>query len=156
MDRVRLWAWVRLGLVSNSVSSKWCFYQHLCNMNIDQNMLLSYASCCNKWHKTAFFVMNFVKIAQNHSFTKIRMKILCMCNSWSIWQYHPCDIYIHLHTIGLIDAMELGTVTYHFAPNRRRFHSLISLWILLHRNNVFGRSLMSSFSLFVRSFSCFF
>ena len=47
-------------------------------MNIDQNMLVSYDtfnSCCAKRQETAFFVMNFIKIAQNHSFTKMRMEI---------------------------------------------------------------------------------
>ena len=47
-------------------------------MNIDRNMLLSddtFNSCCAEQQKTAFFVMNFMKIAQNHSFTNIRMEI---------------------------------------------------------------------------------
>ena len=47
-------------------------------MNIDQKMLVSYDtfnSCCAKRQKTAFIVMNFLKIAQNHSFTKMRMEI---------------------------------------------------------------------------------
>ena len=35
-------------------------------------------------------------------------------------------MYIHLHTIGLIGMTELGTATFHFAPNRRRFHWSIS------------------------------
>ena len=57
-----------------------------------------------------------------------------------IWQYQPCDIYIHLHTIGLIGITELGTATFHFAPNRRRFHWSISQWILLRRKNLIGKS----------------
>ena len=47
-------------------------------MNIDRNMLISYDtfnSCCAERQKTAFFVMNFIKIVQNHSFKNIRMKI---------------------------------------------------------------------------------
>ena len=47
-------------------------------MNIDQDMLVPYDtfnSCCAKRQKTAFFVMNFIKIAQNDSVTKMRMKI---------------------------------------------------------------------------------
>ena len=47
-------------------------------MNIDQNVLISYGTfnyCCDKRQETAFVVMNFIKIDQNHSFTKIRMKI---------------------------------------------------------------------------------
>ena len=47
-------------------------------MNIDQTMLVSYDtfnSCCAKGQKNAFSVMNFIKIAQNHSFTKMRMEI---------------------------------------------------------------------------------
>ena len=62
--------------------------------------------------KTAFFVKNLIKIYRNHSFTKMRMKISYACNSYVIWQYHPCDMYIHLHTIGLIGMTELGTVTF--------------------------------------------
>ena len=42
VDRVRVRARVRLGLVSNSVSSAYLFYQYLGNMNIDRNMLFSY------------------------------------------------------------------------------------------------------------------
>ena len=40
-------------------------------MNIEQNLLISYATfnSCAKRQKTAFFVMIFTKIAQNHSFT---------------------------------------------------------------------------------------
>ena len=37
-------------------------------MNIDQNMLVSYATfnyCCTKQQKTAFFIMDFIKIVQN-------------------------------------------------------------------------------------------
>ena len=46
-------------------------------MNIDQNMLVSYDTfnSCAKWQKNVFLVMNFIKIAQNHSFTKMRMEI---------------------------------------------------------------------------------
>ena len=53
-------------------------YQYLCHMTIDPNMLISYDtfnSCCAERQKTVFFVMNFIKIVQNHSFTIIRMKI---------------------------------------------------------------------------------
>ena len=41
-----------------------CFYQYLCNINIDWNMLASYVtinSCCAKRQKTAFFVKNLIK-----------------------------------------------------------------------------------------------
>ena len=72
-----------------------------------------------------------------------------------IWQHNPCDMYINLHTIGLTGATELGTVTCHFAPNRRRFHWLISQWILLRRKHIFGKSLKSSLGLFVPSFRFF-
>ena len=47
-------------------------------MDIDQNMLVSYDifnSSCAKRQKTAFFVLNFIKIAQNHSFAKMRMEV---------------------------------------------------------------------------------
>ena len=95
-------------------------------MNIDQNLLVSFAtlnSRRNKRHKTAFFVINFIKVSQNYSFTKMLMKIWYICNLCVIWKYHPCDMYIHLHTIGFIGKTALGTVTFHFAPDRRRFYS---------------------------------
>ena len=50
--------------------------------------------------------MNFIKIAQNHSFTKMRMEIWHACNLCVIWQHNPCDMYIDLHTIGLTGATE--------------------------------------------------
>ena len=111
-------------------------------MNIDRDMLVSYDtlnSCCTKRQKTAFFVMNLIKISRNHSFMKILMKIWYTCNLCVIWQYHPCDMCINLHTTGLIGVTELGTVTCHFAPNRRRFHWSISRWILLCRQNIFSK-----------------
>ena len=46
-------------------------------------------------------------------------------------------MYIHLHTVGLTGATQLGTVTCHFAPNQRRFQWSISRWILLRRNKIF-------------------
>ena len=58
--------------------------------------------------------MNFIKIVQNHSFMKMRMKIKHTCNLCVIWQHNPCDMYIDLHTIGLTVATELCTVTCHF------------------------------------------
>ena len=64
-------------------------------------------------------------------------------------------MYINLYTIGLTGVTELGTVTCHFAPNRRRFHWSISQWILLRRKQMFGKSLRSSLSLFVPSFIFF-
>ena len=81
--------------------------------------------------------MNFIEIAQNHSFTKMGMKISYMYTSCIMWQYHLCDIYIYWHTIGFIGVTELGTVTFHLAPNRRRFHLTISRWIWLRRKNIF-------------------
>ena len=59
----------------------------------------------------------------------------------------------HLHAIGLIGVTELGTVTFHLAPNRRRFHWSISRWIMLGWKNIFGKSLKSNLSLFVPRFS---
>ena len=106
--------------------------------------------------KNAFFVINLIKIYRNHSFTKIWMEIWYTCNLCVIWQYCPCDMYIHLQTIGLIGVTELGTVTCHFAPNQSRFHWSISRWILLRRKNIFGKSLKSSLSLFVLSFRFFY
>ena len=60
---------------------------------------------------------------------------------------------IHLHTICLIGVTELGTVTCHFAPNRRRFHWSIFRWMLLCRKNIFSKKW--SLSLFVPSFRFF-
>ena len=48
------------------------------------------------------------------------MQILCLFNSRVIKKYHLSDMYIHSHTLGSIGVTELGTVTFHFAPNRRR------------------------------------
>ena len=64
-------------------------------------------------------------------------------------------MYINLHTICLTGATELGTVTCHFASNRRRFHWSISHWILLRQKHIFGKSLRSSLSLFAPSFRFF-
>ena len=64
-------------------------------------------------------------------------------------------MYIQSHLIGLIDVTELGTVTFNFAPNRRRFHWWISRWTWLRRNIFFGSGLKSSLSLFVPSFIIF-
>ena len=50
--------------------------------------------------------MNYIKIAENHSFTKMPMKISFMYNSCVIWQHHLYDMYIHLHTIVLIGVTE--------------------------------------------------
>ena len=55
--------------------------------------------------------MNFIKIAPNYSFTKMRMEIQHTCNLCVIWQHNHCDMYINLYTIGLTGATELGTVT---------------------------------------------
>ena len=79
----------------------------------------------------------------------MRMKIQYTCHLCFIWQYQPCVIYIHLHTICLIGMTELGTATFHFAPNRRRFHWSISQWILLRGKNLFGKSYKSNLSLFL-------
>ena len=76
-------------------------------------------------------------------------------DSTFIWHIPPLLMYINLHTIGLTGATELGTVTSHFAPNRRRFHWSISQWILLRRKHIFIKSLKSSLSLFVPSFRFF-
>ena len=98
-------------------------------MDIDQNMLVScitFNPSCTKCQKNCIFDMNFIKIAHNHSFTKMGMKISYMYTSCIIWQYHLCDMYIHWHTIGFIGVTELGTVTFHLAPNRHRFHLSIS------------------------------
>ena len=48
--------------------------------------------------------MHFMEIVKNNSFK--RMNILYMCNLCVIWQHHPYDMYIHLHTMGLIVATE--------------------------------------------------
>ena len=71
----------------------------------------------------------------------MRMGIQYTCHLCFIWQYQPCVIYIHLHTICLIGMTELGTATFHFAPNRRRFHWSISQWILLREKKSFRQKL---------------
>ena len=76
------------------------------------------------------------------------MKIQYTCHFCFIWQYQPCDMYIHLHTIGLIGMTEIGTATFHFAPNRRRFHWSIFQWILLRRKNL-RQKLKSNLTLFM-------
>ena len=96
--------------------------------------------------------MNVIKIAK---ITENAAEHLYMCNSCVIWQYHPCDIYTHLQTIGLIGVTELGTATFHFAPNQRRFLWLIYRWILLRRKIFFRKSLMPNVHLFAPSFSFF-
>ena len=111
---------------------------------------ITFNPCCTKRQKTAFFDMNFIKIAQNHSFTKMSMKISYMYTSCIIWQYYLCVMYIHWHTIGFIGVTELGTVTFHLAPNRRPFHLSISRWIWLRQ-----KISRSSLSLFVPSFITF-
>ena len=82
-----------------------------------------------------------MKNSPNHSFTKMRKKIQYTCHLCFIWQYQPYVIYIHLHTICLIGMTELGTATFHFAPNRRRIHCSISQWILLRGKNLFEKKL---------------
>ena len=99
--------------------------------------------------------MNYKKIAQNHSFTKMPMNILDIYNSCDIWKYHSSDMEIHSHTIGLIGVTELGTITFHFAPNRRRFYWSISRWKWLRRKIFFGESLRSRLSLLLPSFIIF-
>ena len=51
--------------------------------------------------------MNFIKNSQNHSFMKMPMKILDICNSRVICKYHPFVVCIISHTIGLIGVTEL-------------------------------------------------
>ena len=56
-------------------------------MNIDQNKLNLYATfnfSCNKRQKTCIFVMDYIWITQNHSFTKMRMEVWYVCNSYVI------------------------------------------------------------------------
>ena len=51
--------------------------------------------------------MNFVKIAQNHSFTKMRINIQHASNLCVIYQHYPCDMYINLHAIGLTGVTKI-------------------------------------------------
>ena len=68
----------------------------------------------------------------------------------------PRDMYIHLHTMGLIGVTKLGTVTFHDVPNRRRIQWSVSRWDIFAPKNIFDDSLKSSLSLFVPSFRGFF
>ena len=51
--------------------------------------------------------MNFVKMAQNHSFTKMRINIQHASNLCVIYQHYPCDMYINLHAIGLTGVTKI-------------------------------------------------
>ena len=46
-------------------------------------------------------------------------------------------IYIHLYTIGLIGVTELGTVTFHFVPNQRRW--LVDFSVDIVASNLYFR-----------------
>ena len=65
--------------------------------------------------------MNFTKKCSKSQFHEMQMKILYICNSRVIWKYHPSDMYIHSHTIGLIDVTELGTATWSGTYFREKF-----------------------------------
>ena len=72
-----------------------------------------------------------------------------------IWQHYPCNMYIHLHTIGLTGATELGTVPCHFVPNQRRFQWSISRWILLCWSNIFGKKFKAELTFICAEFQIF-
>ena len=64
-------------------------------------------------------------------------------------------MYIHLHTIGLTGATELGTVACHLAPNQRRFQWSISRWLLLRRNNIFDKKFKVELKFIIAEFQIF-
>ena len=73
VDRVRVRARVRLGLVSNSVSLGIIVLTNICATwaltEIYWFHMIRLTLVVLNDKKTAFFVMNFIKITQNHSFT---------------------------------------------------------------------------------------
>ena len=158
VDRVRVRARVRLGLVSNSISLE---------------LFLSIFGQYEHWPKYAVFIwyvaLLLCQTTKNcifhHEFYKKKLLTITVSRQYGcnlIYVQFVChlttlprDMYIHLHTICLTGVTVLGTVTFHFAPNRRRFHWSISRWILLLRKNIFGKSFQSSLSLFVSSFRFF-
>ena len=89
--------------------------------------------------KLHFFVMNFIKNCSKSQFHENTDENLTYVSLCVIWQHYPRNMYSHLHKIGLTGATELGTVTCHFAPNQCRLQLTISWWILLRRNNIFGK-----------------
>ena len=158
MDRVRVGARVRLGLVYNSVSPGYLFlsifgqYEHWPKYVV----FIWYVSLllC-KTTKICIFRREFYKKCSKSQFHDNMDENLIYVQFGCHVTTSPCDMYIHLHTIGLTGVTELGTVTFHFAPNRRRFHWSISRWTLLLRKNIFGKRFQSSLSLFVPSFRIF-
>ena len=78
--------------------------------------------------KTAFFVMNFIKVAQNHCFRKMRMKIWYDRFNWR-------------------NGIRYSYIL--FCAKSASISLIVFLWISLRRNNIFGKSFKSSISLFV-------
>ena len=82
---------LKVGLVSNYVYSVYWFYQYLCNINIDQNMLVSYATlnCCieqQKMHHSSWILWKFLKITV----------------SWNCgWKLYICIICVSFDNITL-------------------------------------------------------
>ena len=121
-------------------------------------MLISYDtfnSCSAKRQKLYFLswiLKKLVKITVSWKYGwKFNIRVICV----SFDNPFPCDMYIHLHTICLTGATELGTVTCHFAPNQRRFQWSISRWILLRRNNVFGKKFQVGLQFICAEFQIF-
>ena len=97
VDRVRVRARVRLGLVPNSVSSGYCFYQYSCDMNIGRNMLVSYdtfKSCCAKRQKNCIFRHEFYNNCSKSQFHKNRdenltlLKFVCHLTTLPLWHVY--------------------------------------------------------------------
>ena len=68
-------------------------------------MLVSYDtfnSCCTKRQKKSIFRHEFDKNLTKSQFYENMDENLIYVHLCVIWQYHPCDMYIYLHTIGLI------------------------------------------------------
>ena len=84
VDRVRVRARVRLGIVSNSVSSGYLFlstfYATWTLTEICWFLMIRLTLAVLNDKKTAFFVMNLRKNSRNHSFTKMGMKNSYMCD----------------------------------------------------------------------------
>ena len=56
--------------------------------------------------KNCIFRHEFYKNCSKSQCHEYATKILDICNSCVIWKYHPSDMYIPSHLIGLIDVTE--------------------------------------------------
>ena len=105
-----------------------CFYQYLCNMNIDRNMLVSYDTfnSCTKQKNPAFFVMNLIRhfsisqLYENADENLIYVLFMCHLTISPLWHvYSFANDRFNGH-----DGIRYSDIS--FASNQRRFHWSIS------------------------------